>query len=146
MARGKRVMNRMDLREQAEAAERQQREEEGGEDQEELEDEDEDLEAEDEAGDEEEEVGDEEEEEEAPKPKPKKAPKAPKAKSRSRSAKVVRMRMVWGVFSNSNQRVATFDYPKRQEAEEYAAKLSADKKATFFVQPVKEALEEKKDE
>jgi hypothetical protein len=144
MARGKRVMNRMDLREQAEAAERQERED--GDEQDELEDEDEEADAEDEAGDEEEEAGDEEEEEEAPKPKAKKAPKAPKAKSRSRSAKVVRMRLVWGVFSNSNQRVATFDYPKRQEAEEYAAKLSADKKATFFVQPVKEAIEEKKDE
>jgi hypothetical protein len=143
MARGKRVMNRMDLREQAEAAERQQREE-GGDDQEEFEDEEE-VETEDEADEEEEEAADEEEEE-APKAKPKKAPKAPKPKSRSRSAKVVRMRQVWGVFSNSNQRVATFDYPKRQEAEEYAAKLSADKKATFFVQPVKEAMEEKKDE
>jgi hypothetical protein len=144
MARGKRVMNRMDLREQVEAAERQQRDE-GGEEQEEFEDEEEDAESDEEA-EEEEEPSDEEEEEEAPKVKAKKAPKAPKAKSRSRSAKVVRMRMVWGVFNNSNQRMATFDYPKRQEAEEYAAKLATDKKATFFVQPVKEAMEEKKDE
>ncbi len=55
------------------------------------------------------------------------------------------MKVVWGVFSNSNQRVATYDYPKRREAEEHAARLSAEKKSTYFVQPVKEPLEEKKE-
>ena len=56
------------------------------------------------------------------------------------------MKVVWGVFSNSNQRVAVYDYPKRKEADEHAARLSADKKSTHFVQPVKEAIEEKKEE
>ena len=53
--------------------------------------------------------------------------------------------MVWGVFNNSNARVQTFSYPQRKEADEYAAKMSADKNSTFFVQPVKEPIDEKKE-
>ncbi len=55
------------------------------------------------------------------------------------------MKVVWGVFNNSNQRVATFDYPKRKDADDLASKLTSDKKATHFVQPVKEPMEEKKE-
>jgi len=56
---------------------------------------------------------------------------------------VVRMKLVWGVFSNSNQRVAVFDYPKKKDANEHAEKLTADKKTggPYFVQPVKELIE-----
>ena len=81
------------------------------------------------------------------KKKKEKAPKPvkPKAKSRSRAAKVVRMKVVWGVFNNSNQRIAVYEYPKRKEADEHATRLTADKKSTHFVQPVKEAIEEKKE-
>ena len=52
------------------------------------------------------------------------------------------MKVVWGVFNNSNQRVATFEYPKKQEAHDHAAKLQAAKNPPqpFFVQPVKEAI------
>ena len=50
------------------------------------------------------------------------------------------MRVVWGIFNNSHQCVATFEYPKRKEAEEHAAKLTADKKSTHFIQPVKEPM------
>ena len=108
-------------------------------DQDEAEDEDE-AEADDEA---EGEAEDEEEpEEEAPKKKKPAAKEKPKAKPRSRAAKVVRMKVVWGVFNNSNQRVAVYDYPKRKEAEAHAAQLTADKKSTHFVQPVKEPIEE----
>jgi hypothetical protein len=138
------------MRADYDAAERRQQDEDEERDEaEEDEEEDgEEAEAEDEAGDE-----DEEGDEDKPSKK-KKAPakakakaKAPKAKStRSRSAKVVRMKQVWGVFNNSNQRVATYEYPKRKEADEHAAKLTADKKSTHFVQPVKEPIEEKKEE
>jgi len=86
--------------------------------------------------------------EDSPKKKRKvvaKAAKAPKAKSRTRTPKVTRMKVVWGVFNNSNQRVATFDYPKRKDADDLASKLTSDKKATHFVQPVKEPMEEKKE-
>ena len=87
----------------------------------------------------------EEEEKPRKKKKPAKEPKA-KTKPRSRTAKVTRMKVVWGVFNNSNQRVAVYDYPKRKDADEHAARLTADKKSTHFVQPVKEPMEEKKDE
>jgi hypothetical protein len=71
-------------------------------------------------------------------------PKESRAK-RTRAAKVVRQRVVWAVFNNSNVRVQTFAYPQKQEADEYAAKMRAEKGGTFFVQPVKEAIEDNKD-
>jgi hypothetical protein len=150
---GRRILNRKDLRADFEAAERSKEEdEEVDEEEEESDEEEEEAEAGEEAGEGEEVEADEEEDEEAP-PKKKKKPvvkeKEPKPKakpkSRSRSAKVVRMKVVWGVFNNSNQRVAVYDYPKRKEAQDHATKLTADKKSTHFVQPVKEPIEEKKE-
>jgi hypothetical protein len=82
-----------------------------------------------------------EDENKAP-PKKRKAPA--KTKPRSRAVKLPRMKVVWGVFNNANQRIATFDYPKKNEAEEHAARLKAEKNATFFIQPVREPLDEKK--
>lgn len=152
---GRKILNRKEMRADFDAAERRGKEdEERDEDEEEEEDEDEDEEegdtGDDEDEDEEEGGGDEEDDEEgAPKKKKKKkkvvaAPK-PKAKPRSRAAKVTRMRVVWGVFSNSNQCVATYEYPKKEQAVEHAAKLTADKRSTHFVQPVKEPMETKKE-
>ena len=63
----------------------------------------------------------------------------------SRAAKVTRMRVVWGVFNNSHQKVAEYEYPRREEADAHAARLMAEKKSTHFVQPIKEAIEEKKE-
>jgi hypothetical protein len=140
---GRRILNRKDLRADFEAAERREEEPEEAEDEEEEE------------GDEEEEEGDEEEAadkdeddaDEEVKPKKRKPAKEPKAKTkpRTRTPKITRMKIVWGVFNNSHQRVAVYDYPKRKEADDHAAKLTADKKSTHFVQPVKEPIEEKKD-
>lgn len=137
----RRILNRKDLRADYEAAERRKQEDDEIEDEEEESDESEDEIESEEEGDE-----GEEEEEEAPKKKKKPAAKEPKPK-RSRTVKQVRMKVVWGVFNNSNQCVAKFDYPKRKEAEEHAAKLSAAKNPPqpFFIQPVKEPMEEKKD-
>lgn len=160
---GRRILNRKDLRADYDAAERRKQDDEETEETDEA--------AEDEEGDEEEaEEGEEGEadaeaegeaegedgdDDEAPKKKKKKAPKAkpkaakPKAakpRSRTRTPKITRVKVVWGVFNNSNQRVATFDYPKRKDADDLAAKLSGDKKSTHFVQPVKEPMEEKKEE
>jgi hypothetical protein len=137
----RRILNRKDLRADYDAAERRK-----GEDDDEPEDG-----AEAEADDEDAEVepdevvkaeADEEEEEEE-RPKKRKPAKEPKPRSRARAAKVVRLKVVWGVFNNSNQRVAVFDYRQRKEAEELAAKLKADKNSTHFVQTVKEPMEEK---
>src|SRR5882672_3855942 len=142
----RRILNRKDLRADFDAAERRK-----------TDDEPEEVEGEEETDDEEEEGGDEEEEEaaggeeaaeggedddeEAPKKKVKKKKEPPppkvkaKPKSRARTPKITRMRVVWGVFSNSNQCVATYEYPRRKEADEHAAKLTTDKRSTHFVQP-----------
>jgi hypothetical protein len=143
-------MNRFDLRAANDAAERQSEDEEEVEEEEEETEEDEEPsdEAEGEEAVEEETGGDEESDEEAPPKKRAKAkPKAPKAATakpkRTREKKIVRMKQVWAVFNNSNQRVAAFEYPKRSDADALAAKLTADKKSTHFVQPVKEPIEEK---
>jgi hypothetical protein len=146
MARG-RIQNRMEKRAEHEAYERRQTDDEVERDDEEEEEEESDEEEA--AGDEE--PGDEaapgDEEEEAPKKKkkPAKVKEPKKAKPRSRAAKVTRMKLVWGVFNNSNVRVATYEYKQKQEAEEHATRLTTDKKSTHFVQPVKEAIEEKKE-
>lgn len=155
---GRRILNRKDLRADFDAAERrkedeetdEEEEEEGDEDEEEEGDESEEEEA---AGDEEdEEAAGEEDDEEEPKPKKKKKKKVvapPKEKkTRTRTPKVVRMRVVWGVFNNSHQCVATYEYPRKAEAEQHAARLMADKRSTHFIQPVKEPWEdrEKKDD
>jgi hypothetical protein len=140
----KRILNRKELRADYDAAERRDKEDEDeveGEDEEEESDETEDEE---EASDEEEER-ERDEEEEKPAPKKRKAKEPKKTRPRSRASKVTRLKVVWGVFNNSHQRVAVFDYPKRREAEDHAAKLTADKKSTHFVQPVKEPMEEKKE-
>ena len=147
---GRRILNRKDLRADFEAAERRGKE--ADEEVEEEEGEEEDDEEEEEEGESDEEsrqAGDEDadgEEEEKPrkKKKPAKEPKA-KTKPRTRTPNVTRMKVLWGVFNNSHQRVAVYDYPKRKEADDHAAKLTADKKSTHFVQPVKEPIEEKKE-
>jgi hypothetical protein len=149
----RRTRNRMELRDQFDAAERRKEEEETDEDEEEEEGDDEDEEEDEEASGEEdegeaapEEEGDDEDEE-APKKKKKTKVKVKpvKPKTRARTAKVVRMRVVWGVFNNSHQCVATYEYPKRGEADQHATRLTTDKRSTHFVQPVKEPMEDKKD-
>jgi hypothetical protein len=141
----RRILNRKDLRADFDAAERRKQDNDEDEDEEKDEEEgEEDTEADEEAAADVEEENQEEEEAPKKKRKPAKEPK-PKAKPRSRTAKVTRMKVVWGVFNNSNQRVAAYDYPKRKDAEEHAARLTADKKSTHFVQPVKEPMEEKKE-
>lgn len=140
----RRIVNRMEKRVEYEAYERRQDEDEveGEEAEEEAE------EGDDEEGEEKATAEPAEEVEEAVAPKKRKPAKKkePKPRTRTRAPKAPpRMKVVWGVFNNSNQRVATFDYPKRKEAEDHAAKLKADKHQTFFVQPIKEPIEEKKE-
>jgi len=151
----RKILNRKDLRADFDAAEARKEDEEVDEEEEDDDEEDDDEEEEGEPAEGDEEAGEEpaegdEDEEEAPKKKKKvakvKVPKVAKPRARSRAAKIVRMRQVWGVFNNSNVCVTTFEYPRRQDAVDHAAKLTADKRSTHFVQPVKEAIEEKKEE
>jgi hypothetical protein len=135
----------MEARADYEAAERAKGPDEEDADEEVEEEEDEDEEA----GDESEEGAEDaevEEEEEVPvvKKKKKAAPKEPKPK-RTRTPKHVRQKVVWVVFDNSNKRIATYEYPKKQEADDHAARLKEEKKMTYYVQPVKEPIEEKKE-
>src|SRR5216683_4366515 len=132
----RRTMNRMEKRTQYEAYEaslRSKDEDEEADDDEEEEDTEEPTDDEAEAND-----GDEDDEDEEPKPKKKKLAKEPKPRARKRTAKVPRLKVVWGVFNNGNQCVARYDYPKKNEADEHAAKIQSEKKQTFFVQPIKE--------
>jgi hypothetical protein len=136
----RRILNRKDLRADYEAAEARRKQ-----DEDEVEGDEEEADDDDEALDEEAE-GDEEAEEEAPVKKKRKvaAPKEPKPK-RTRTPKQVRQRVVWVVFDNSSRPVQTFDYNKEKDARELAARLQSEKKSTYFVQPKKEPMEEKKD-
>jgi hypothetical protein len=120
----KRVMDRRVLRAQAEAAERLEGGPEG-------------------------EVAEQPAGDDAVAPKPKRASRAKTGeakprKPRARAAKVpVRMRVVWTVFNNSNHPVAKYDYPRKEEADAHAARLTTEKKVTHFVMPVKEPMEVK---
>ena len=155
---GRRVLNRKEMRNDFDAAERtapkeeeETEDEEEGDDDEEEEEGDEEAEPsdEDEAADDDDESGDDDDEDAPKKKKKKKAKPKPvakaKPKSRARVPKVVRMRVVWGVFSNSHQMVASYDYSKKAEAEAHVARLIADKRTTHFLQPGKEPIEEKKE-
>ncbi len=76
------------------------------------------------------------------KPK-KKAAKAKKTtRSRSKAAVDVRMKLYWGVFSQSLKRVALYEFNQRKQAEQKAEDLTKSGKSPHFVQRVKEVIEE----
>ncbi len=147
-----RIRNRRELRAAYDAAERREEDEKkvkGEDDEDEAEDEDEDEdEAEEEESGEDEDSGEDEEDEDEDeegerKPKKKKKPVKEVKPKRTRAAKVIRQKAVWVVFNNSHAQVATFDYPKKKEAEEHAAKLKAESKTnqSYFVQMMKVNME-----
>jgi hypothetical protein len=51
-----------------------------------------------------------------------------------------RLRMVWGVFDNSNQQVAAFPYADRAQAEQKLVDMAGKGKGPYFIQPVKEPI------
>jgi hypothetical protein len=77
----------------------------------------------------------------------KKAPPKKKAaprKTRSKAGAEVRLKAYWGVFNQSLKRVALYEYADKKKAEKRAQELSeAGNKSPHFVQPVKEAVQEK---
>lgn len=78
----------------------------------------------------------------------KKAAKKKTATRRKTKKKAVseKMRMVWGVFDNGNQQIATFPYSDRADADKKAEEMTAKGRGIYFVQPVKEPYEEDVDE
>ncbi len=79
------------------------------------------------------------------KAKPKKKAATAKKKttrSRSKAAVDVRMKLYWGVFSQSLKRVALYEFNQRKQAEQKAEDLTKSGKSPHFVQRVKEVIEE----
>lgn len=75
--------------------------------------------------------------------KPKGEKKAPvKRKSRAKSQEPERLRLFWGVFNQSLKRVALFDHTQKKAADTKATELSASGKSPHFVMKVKEAIAE----
>lgn len=77
---------------------------------------------------------------------PKKKKKAARKKASTRASRAkeladVRMKVFWGVFSQSLKRVATFEYDQKKEAEKKAKALSQTGKSPHFVQKIKEPVE-----
>jgi hypothetical protein len=70
----------------------------------------------------------------------KKAPA--KRKSRSKTAEPERRKLFWGVFNQSAKRVALFDFSQRKAAEAKATELTSGGKNQHFVMKVKEAISE----
>jgi hypothetical protein len=68
--------------------------------------------------------------------------KAAKKKRSRKAAAEVRMKLYWGVFSQSMKRVALYEFNQRKQAEKKAQDLSKSGKSPHFVQRVKEAIEE----
>ena len=73
---------------------------------------------------------------------PKKKKKAAKRKSRAKDATPERVKLYWGVFSQSLKRVAVFEYADKKAATKKAEELSASGKSPHFVQKVKEVVDE----
>jgi hypothetical protein len=117
-----RILNRRELRKQADQAEQVEQVEQ--------------VEAE------AEESADGEEEEVAVKPKKKPRAKAPAVKKPRKKKEAPRMCARWGVFDASMKQVAIFDYKHRAAADEKVAELIAKKKAVHFLQIVKEPIVE----
>ena len=68
--------------------------------------------------------------------------KAAKRKSRAKVPVDVRMKLYWGVFSQSLKRVALYEFSQKKAADKKAEELSKSGKSPHFVQKVKEVLEE----
>jgi hypothetical protein len=70
----------------------------------------------------------------------KKAPGAAKPKKKVKKVEIVRLRMTWGIFDNSNQQQATFPYSEKAAAEARLKELHDKGKGSYFLQPVKEPI------
>ncbi|MFZ4732193.1 MAG: hypothetical protein ACOYK7_06590 [Pirellulales bacterium] len=71
---------------------------------------------------------------------PKKA--AAKKPTRKKVAKEARLKAYWGVFNPAMKRLVLFEYADKKAAEKKAADLTASSRAQHFIQLVKEAIAE----
>jgi hypothetical protein len=82
--------------------------------------------------------------EKAPKEKKAKEPKKPgeKKPARKKTAKEARMKAYWGVFNSGMKRLALFEYADKKAADKKVQELIGSSRAHHFVQLVKEAISE----
>ena len=73
-------------------------------------------------------------------PRKAKSPAAPRPKRPSKKKEPARMRARWGVFDGGMKQVAVFDYSERGAADQKLADLIAKKGGTYFLQMVKEPM------
>jgi hypothetical protein len=72
---------------------------------------------------------------------PARKPKSEPSERRPRPAPAARMRVVWAVCDLGGRTVATFEYPRKEDAEACAAALKAKGKGNHFVRSVKEPMD-----
>jgi hypothetical protein len=82
--------------------------------------------------------------EKAPKEKKAKEPKkvGEKKPARKKAAKEARMKAYWGVFNSGMKRLALFEYADKKAADKKVQELIGSSRAHHFVQLVKEAISE----
>src|SRR3954470_12585200 len=72
---------------------------------------------------------------------PERKPRSEPAERRPKPAPSARMRVVWAVCDIGGRTIATFEYPRKAEAEALAAELQSKKKVMYFVRSVKEPMD-----
>ncbi|MCY2965109.1 MAG: hypothetical protein NT069_15985 [Planctomycetota bacterium] len=75
--------------------------------------------------------------------KTKEKKKAVAKPKRVKAKVIIRKRLIWGVFSGTMKEEGRFAYGEREAADARAADLTAKHKKTYFVQPIKEPLGDK---
>jgi hypothetical protein len=60
---------------------------------------------------------------------------------RDKAPPAARMRVVWAVCDVGGRTVATFEYPRKEDAEVFAAALKAKGKGNHFVRSIKEPMD-----
>jgi hypothetical protein len=72
---------------------------------------------------------------------PARKPKSEPAERRPKPAPAARLRVVWAVCDLGGRTVATFEYPRKADAEALAATLKAKGKGNHFIRSVKEPMD-----
>ena len=72
-------------------------------------------------------------------PQPRKA-RSESTGARSRPVPAARMRVVWAVCDVGGRTIATFEYPRKADAEALATELKAKGKGPHFVRSLKEPM------
>jgi hypothetical protein len=72
---------------------------------------------------------------------PVRKPRSEPTERRPKPAPAARMRVVWAVCDLGGRTVATFEYPRKADAEAFAAALKTKGKGNHFVRSIKEPMD-----